>query len=308
MKNSITTLILLLLMTIGYSQKKNNGKVYDEHPAIDVVNEMLAAFVAGDADKVASYLSDDFKAYNGSNGRVDHKGSDKDDMIESVAFWQENTKYLSMEPTGEAYPDAIEYKNGQVWVQTWNTVKGMHKKTGVKLDMPFHRLIAMDEDNKIKTMFSYYDESVYREIGNSLTDRKNGIIYNHHDNINTIRKVMVAFENMDFDTAYSYFSDDAVFMSLETGNERMNMDQIKERNKGIWETYTVQFDVQGYPDYLEYDLGNTRVVQSWWTARLTRKSDGEKFDVPVFYLHDFDEDGKIVRSSSYYSTKVLDSK
>ncbi|WP_276392138.1 nuclear transport factor 2 family protein [Eudoraea chungangensis] len=307
MKKIMLTM-LLFTVAIGYSQKKNNGKVFDEHPAITVVNEMFAAFIAGDADKVASYLSEDFKGYNGSDGRTNAKGTTKEEMIEDVAFWQEETMYLSLEPTMQAYPDAIEYKGGQVWVQTWNTLKGMHKKTGVKLNMPFHRLILMDEDNKIKTMISYYDERVYSEIGRSLADRENGTIYNHHENINTVRKVMTAFENKDFETAYSYFAEDADFMTLETGNERMTMDQIKERNKGIWETYEVTFDVQGYPDYLEYDLRDGRVVQSWWTARLKRKSDGEKFNVPVLYLHDFDKDGKIVRSSAYYSTKVLDSK
>ncbi len=55
-------------------------------------------------------------------------------------------------------------------------------------------------------------------------------------------------------------------------------------------------DVVGYPDYLEYDLSDARAVQSWWKFRMTRKADGKKIILPALYIHDFDEDGKIVRS------------
>lgn len=45
-------------------QKKTNGTIYIEHPAIAVVENMTKAFVSGDSDKVASYLGiENFKAY-----------------------------------------------------------------------------------------------------------------------------------------------------------------------------------------------------------------------------------------------------
>jgi hypothetical protein len=65
-------------------------------------------------------------------------------------------------------------------------------------------------------------------------------------------------------------------------------------------------DETGYPDYLEYDMQDAKVVQSWWKFRLTRKSDGKKFVLPALYLHDFDDEGKITRSIAYVSTKILD--
>ncbi|RAJ17529.1 hypothetical protein LX77_03872 [Gelidibacter algens] len=44
----------MLCTFINYAQKKN-GTVYEEHPAIDVVNEFVKASVAGDQTKMVSY-------------------------------------------------------------------------------------------------------------------------------------------------------------------------------------------------------------------------------------------------------------
>jgi hypothetical protein len=65
-------------------------------------------------------------------------------------------------------------------------------------------------------------------------------------------------------------------------------------------------DVVGYPDYLEYDLRDGKTVQSWWDIRLTRKSDKKKIVMPAMFIHDFNDEGKIVRSSAYFSSKWLD--
>ena len=309
MKNVFFT-ALMLLATMGYSQKKNNGKVFNEHPAIGIVNSMLEAYFAGDADKVASYLAEDFKAYNGTGINKDNKGNSKEQFIDQANYWKENLSYVSFKPTSGAYPDAIEYKDGGTWVQTWNHLKAMHNTTGVKIDMPTHRLFKLNDDNKIETMINYYNERVFWEIGQSFEDRKNGTIYNHHDNINTVRKMMNAFENMDLETAYSFFKEDARFNSLELPDgETMSLEEVKARNSKIMEDFEItSIDVVGYPDYLEYDMRDGRAVQSWWKFRMTRKADGKKIILPALYIHDFDEDGKIVRSSSYISTKVLEAK
>ena len=309
MKNVFFT-ALVLFVAMGYSQKKNNGKVFNEHPAIDLVNDMLDAFFAGDTDKVASYLAEDFKAYNGTGINKDSKGNDKEQFINQSKFWKDNLSYVSFKPSNGAYPDAIEYKDGGVWVQTWHHLKAMHNSTGVKIDMPTHRLFKLNDDNKIETMINYFNERVFWEIGQSFEDRKNGTIYNHHDNINSVRKMMNAFENMDLDTAYGFFKEDARFNTLELPDgETLSLEEIKERNSKVMEAFEINsIDVVGYPDYLEYDLRDGRAVQSWWKFRMTRKADGKKIILPALYIHDFDEDGKIVRSSSYISTKVLDAK
>ena len=309
MKKTIL-LTLLLVIAQGHSQKKKNGTIFLEHPAIDIVNDMITAFVAGDEEKVGTYLAEDFKAYNGVNTNKDAKGRNKEQFLNQVKFWKENVVYLSITPSEGASPDALEYKDDQVWVQTWDRIKAVHDKTGVKLDMPYHRLFKLNKDLKITRIINYTNERVYGEIGQSFEDRKNGTLYNHHDNINSVRRMMSAFENNDLDMAYGYFAEDARFNSLELPDgETLSLDETKERNKGIMEAFEINsIDVVGYPDYLEYDLRDGKVVQSWWKFRLTRKSDGKKIILPALYIHDFDDEGKITGSNAYISTKVLDAK
>ena len=46
-------LILTFLFSFSvFSQKQTNGKIYIEHPAIDVVNEFNKAYISGDLDKL----------------------------------------------------------------------------------------------------------------------------------------------------------------------------------------------------------------------------------------------------------------
>ena len=73
-----------------------------------------------------------------------------------------------------------------------------HKKTGVKVDTPLHRLFVVNKDNKIKTIIEYSNSSVGDEINQSFDDRENGTIYNHHEYINNVRNMVMAFENKDY--------------------------------------------------------------------------------------------------------------
>ena len=308
-------LILMMISTfISYAQKKANGTIYSEHPAITAVESMEQAFVKGDADKVAGYLADDFRQIYASNTNKDAKGADKQSFLEDVKFWKDNFDYLSITRSPGAYPDALEYKDGAnddvVWVQTWEHVKGVHKKTGVKLDMPFHRLFIVDKNNKIKTMMNYYDSRIYQEIGNSFAERKNGTIYNNHEYINNVRRMIYAFENKDYSTAYSFYDEKAQFTYgniPDDAQKPLTLAQMKESDKKFFDKFEINsIDVSGYPDYLHYELGNTKVVQSWWNFRLTRKSDKKKIILPMFYIHNFNDDGKISSESAYFDESLLD--
>jgi len=300
---------MMMFTVIMYSQKKKNGTVYSDHPGITVVEAMQQAMIASDADKVGSYLADDFKAFNGVNTNPNNEGRNREDFLERVSRFKDFVIYASLARHGEAYPDALEYKDDEdgLWVQTWDYFKGVHAVTGVKLDGPVHRLFRLNSDNKIVSMISY-TSTTNGEIGRSFSSRTNGTIYKNHDNINTARKVIRAFENSDLDKAYSYFTDDARFNDSETPRAKSRtLDEQKEKLTAIREIWDiVSFDMNGYPDYLNYESGNAKVVQSWWTIRLARKSDGKKFELPILYIHDFNDEGKITRSSAYYSSKVLE--
>lgn len=315
MKKSIT-IVLLIATCITYGQKKKNGTIYVDHPAINAVEAMTKAFVAGDADKVASYLTEDFKAYNGTSINKDDKGQDKASFVKGVQNWKNNIDYLSITRADGAYPDALEYTEDKdnkdvVWVQTWEEVKGMQKATGVKIDMPIHRLFIVTKDNKIKTIIGYSTSKVWDEVEQSFADRENGKIYNHHENINTIRKMLHAFENKDYDKAYSYYDEKATFSDVNwlDKDKSISLTEQKANDKKILEAFEiVSIDQVGYPDYLHYALGDARCVLSWWNFRVIRKADKKAITLPMFFIDNFDEKGKIISEMAYYSEKILEAK
>lgn len=310
MKKSIL-MVVLMISCITYAQKKSNGTIYAEHPAINAVEDMVRAFVKGDTDKVASYLTEDFKSYNGTSIDKGSTGEDKASFLKGMKFWKDNIDYLSIERSAGAYPDALEYKDANnkdvVWVQTWEDLKGVHNKSGVKIDMPFHRLFIVDKNNKIKTIINYMNSSIPDEIDDSTSDRKNGTIFNHHENINTVRKMIYAFENKDFEKAYSFYDPNAMFLDENSVDRKsISLAEQKANDLKFLDKFEVNsIDVTGYPDYLQYEMGNAKVVQSWWNFRLTRKSDKKKIILPVFFIDNFDDNGKIIFENSYYSEKIL---
>ena len=167
--------IMAIMMTISaFSQKKKNGTIYLEHPAIDVVENMQQALVSGDTVKLASYLADNFKGFNGVSTNKDSKGWKKENMIGWAKSLKKNYDYVSLKRTDGAYPDALEYKDGEsgLWVQTWDHFRAVHKKSGVKVDMPIHRLYTVNEDNKISLMINYNNNDPYDEIGDSYVEKR----------------------------------------------------------------------------------------------------------------------------------------
>ena len=314
MKKCIS-IVLLIATCITYSQKKTNGTIYLEHPAIVTVEAMTQAFVSGDANKVANYLADDFKSYSGTTTNKDDKGMDKAAFLKTVTTWKDNIDYPSIKRSKGAYPDALEYNDADqkdlVWVQTWEDVKGVQKETGVKIDRPIHRLFTVDKNNKIKMMINYSTSTVGDEINQSFADRKNGEIYNHHENINSVRKMIHAFENKDFDKAYSFYDEKATFIDINSIdiNKEYTLAEQKENDKKMFEIFDlVSIDQVGYPDYLHYELDDARVVQSWWKIRLIRKSDKKNIVLPMMFMDTFNDKGKITSEIAYYSEKILEAK
>lgn len=303
-------IFMMLFSVVMYSQTKKNGTIYNEHSAIAVVEAMQQAFIKGDTVALASYLADDFKAFNGMNNNPDNEGATKQNLINQSKWWKNNFAYLSIARQGSAYPDVLEYKESGTWVQTWDYLRGVHDKSGVKMDMPIHRLYVINDDNKIKSMMTYDDGWVWKELRDSRDTRTNGIIYNHHDNINKVLRMMAALEHSDVNKAFSFFTENARFTNLDMAEGESNtLSQEKEGFSGMIKNWTIdRIDVRGYPDYLEYELGDSKVVQSWWTVRMTRKSDGKKVKLPMMLIHNFNDDGMITREAGYYTLQALSAK
>ncbi len=314
MKRTTTYIaITFLSITALFAQKEENGVVYIGHPAIAIVNDFTGAFIAGDTSKMSSYLTADFKFYNGTSNIPDDKGYDRNAFLKNQIRFFNELDYFNVTPFPGAYPDAIEYKKDNkekdVWVQTWDLIQGVHKKTGVKIDAAAHRLYVITADNKIKTIINYGNTRVLDEIAESYVNRTNGAIYDHHENINTVRKSVYAFEKGDLDKCLSYYSDDARFFDINFDTDTPA--KTKSEIKAIWQKeFLDKFEITsiemiGYPDYLEYERSEGRVVLSWWKYHLKRKSDGKEITIYMHLSNDFDANGKITGAISYYSAALL---
>ncbi|HMO63251.1 MAG TPA: nuclear transport factor 2 family protein [Ferruginibacter sp.] len=316
MRKNVLLFVLAFAATFtAAGQKKANGTVFIEHPSLNVINEFVKATISGDSAKIASFLTDDFKSYNGT--AINYESSTgKKAFVNNALQYSRELDYFTIETFPGSYPDAIEYKlvenkkentDNEVWVQTWSLIKGVHKATGVKIDAGAHRLYSLTKDNKIKSIVNYSNSKVLDEIGASFANRTNGKIYNHHDYINTVRKAMYAYEKGDLDKSMSYYSDDVRFVDI---NEPYGTSRTKAEEKAGWQKFLTEFEIKsidmiGYPDYLEYEMDNGREVLSWWKFNLVRKADKKAITISFHFSNSFDENGKIVSEVAYYGKGLL---
>jgi hypothetical protein len=312
----VTISILMMIPFISFGQKKDNGKIYIEHPAINVVDAFTKAWVAGDTTAMSKMMTSDFKAYNAVTSTPSDKGREKAAYLRNARMWFDQLDYFSVKTMEGSYPDALEYTKDAsdtraVTVQCWDVLKGVHKTTGVKANMILHSSYQLTKDNKISMLVSYINPEFGNNIGMAMSVRKNGTIYNEHPNINSLRLMMASAQNGDWEKYYGYFDPKAMFLdSNDPTATYYNLDKEKANDKEIMALYEVKdMEQTGYPDYLQYEIGNPTgkagVLYSWWNMHLIRKSDKKEIMIPMHYQHDVNEDGKIVRLISYYNAALL---
>jgi hypothetical protein len=169
-------------------------------------------------------------------------------------------------------------------------MKGIHKKTGVVLNLPLHNLYAFNEEGKITARISYFNNDVFEEIANSRTTQQNGEVYINHPHIVTVRKVMKAFVARDLDEWASYFIPEAGFTtsSLQMG-ESLSIEEYKKVLSDRYFKDNLKYHVEqvGYPDCIFYEKSNQYVVYSWW--KMVTSTDGKKYEFPFMVSCDFDK-------------------
>jgi len=305
-------LFVLMVFTIStYSQMKKNGTIYVDHPAINAVLSMNKAYNDGDIDKYASYLTDDFREIDGLISNKNDKGATKEELLSEIRWLRENTSYSSETLAQGTYPIALQIKDGDnndvVRVEIREQMKLVYNETGVKIDEPINRLFFVNKENKIEKIIYYFDKTSVSEHRSSYSETENGIIYNHHKYINKVRNMVHAFEFHDYDKAYGFFRENATFRDINMPiGKFLSIEENKEYDKKFKEEFSVNsIDARGAPVYIHYEIGDKKVVQSYWNFSLTRKSDGKNIVLPVRYFHYFDE-GLIIYTLTYYSTKLLE--
>lgn len=242
MKNLRLTLLMMLPL-IGFGQKKENGKIYIEHPAINVVNAFTKAMEVGDTTAMGKLMAADFRANNPVGSKPHDKGANKSTYLRNTRSNFESFDYYSIKPLKGAYPDAFEYTkdpsdNEAFTVATWDVIKGVHKKTGVKLNTYLHRSFTLTKDNKIRNVLNYLNPEVRSNIIEANSVRKNGTVYSEHPNINKLRLMMGAAENGDTEKYYSFYDPKATLFDSNTEERKaQTLDAVKASHKAFFEKF-----------------------------------------------------------------------
>ena len=299
MKKNLTLLILLTTFFV-FGQKKKNGSIYLNHPAIEVVEDLFKAMNANDTEKLNELIADNYKGVAGDQMNKDAKPQTKAQFIPKVKNLHTNSLYFSIRNTKNSYPDAVEYKdenfNGVTWIYSWEYWTAVGGTTGIDYSQPRHTQYVVNKDNQISFARIYLNQVPYTETNKSQKIIDDGKIYSHHPNINVVRKFIKALEHDDSDNLFVDFDENAKTdgMYNDWGNDPGSIDDLRAGFESFKTNYTINSMDNAWIKFFEVESG-TNYVQSWWRMSLTRKKDNKEIIIPVMFNHQFNEDGKITK-------------
>ena len=268
MKTKLMTLLLVASTVVVFAQKKKNGTVYIDHPAIDVINQMYDAVNTNNLEVLNNLISDDFKGVWGDEMNKDREPATKKQFIDNIDSWNTKNRYYSLKSGKNAYPDAIKYNDENfkdvTLVYCWEAISGVGGMTGVKFSQRRHTQYAVNSDNKISFSRSYMNQMPFVESWRSRNNLSDGKIYSNHTNINTVRKAMHALQYGNMDHFYEAFDENAKFDGLfsDWDDEDLSMEEFKSLQADFLNNYTIQsVDNKGIK-YYEFE-SQRGLVQSW---------------------------------------------
>ena len=305
MKKSL--LALLMLPLILWGQKNNNGKVFDKHPAIDIVDQFTAAWISGDTEALITLTGEGFKMGSSMNNNPNYKGGDINNLLGQSTWMSNNFVNISLKDRGQAYSDAIEYKRSGLFVQTFQEFIAWDKNNGFKIRTPFNATFVFDKKGEKIVRFWWSDnQAAWQKWNLSRQTIKNGTIYKDHPYIGKVRQIWYNLAQGNLDKVWKDFTPNARI------NDANSIDQeaksLKEHQAYVGEVFSqfefVSIDEVGYPDYIDYE-GNGGVVLAWYNMTLKSKKTNKNIVLKFHSQHDFNEEGMIVLETLYYNDRLL---
>ena len=296
----IKTLIVVLMVCISLNaQKKKNGTIFIEHPAFDVVENLHSAMNSNDSDALSKIIADDFRGVAGDQMNKDAKPQTKAQFIQQVKNNHEISKYFNVRQSSNGYPDAVEYKDENfsgTWVYSWEYFTAVGGTTGIDYSQPRHTQYVVNKDNQIAFARYYLNQYPYSQTSNSQMVMKDGDVYSHHSNINTVRRFIKALQYNDDENLFVDFAENVNVNGLfnDWGSDPMNLDGLKSGFETFKSNYKINSMDNMWIKFFKIE-SDSNFVQSWWRFSVTRKKDGKEIVFPVMFNHTFNDDGKIVR-------------
>jgi hypothetical protein len=284
--------------------QKQSGIVYSEHDGITKAKAMWDAFVKGDKDTYLSYFAD--SVWHGQNGSMKRKA--KVELLGGFTWWKNEFKNLSIVDDTPAFPDAIQYKKGDLFVQDWVRISATHEKSGINLDWPVHNLYHFDKSGKIDGLHQYFNNDIFTEINNSLKTIENGTDYINHPYIVTVRKLVNAYCNEDIDAMLQYYAKNADFYDISNkfGVVVPLEEKMKFNKADFADLSNIKLQQFGYPDCIYYAKDDVYTVYSWWSLSFTNNKGKKYSQIPVMLSHTFNKEGKITSETVFRSINHLE--
>ena len=301
---------ILLVLTVLFSfsvfaQKQTNGKIYIEHPAIDVVNQFNEAYISGDLDKLKELVTDDVKVWRLRN----RKSNDISWILGTSNYLSKNIIDLEIKHYGGSYPDVLEYKqDGVVDVKTYEWLTGYDKNTGLDLNMPRYATYRMNsKGDKVTALWINDDESLWQKNWDAYETNENGVIYKDHPLVSKVRLLYQSYKTGDVEKIKANYTENTIFYDVMNSG----IDEFKtlEEEFAQFDQYMEVFELvnireSGFPDVLDYS-GDGAVVISWADFTFRNKKSGNTKTISQHIQHWFNEEGEIVREDYYFNPAQL---
>jgi len=299
-------LVFTMLFSVAvFSQKESNGKLYIEHPAIEIVNQFNEAYTSGDLDKLKELVTENFQVRT----LKDRKSNDINWILGTSNYLSKNIVDLEIKHYGGSYPDVLEYKqDGIVDVKTYEWLTGYDKNTGLDINMPRYATYRMNaKGDKVAGLWINDDETLWQKNWDAYETTENGVIYKDHPLVSKVRLLYQSYKTGDVEKIKANYTENTIFYDVM--NSEIDEFKTLEEEFAQFDEYMEVFEIvnireSGFPDVLDYS-GDGAVVISWADFTFKNKKSGKTKTISQHIQHWFNEEGEIVREDYYFNPAQL---
>ena len=299
-------LVFTMIFSVAvFSQKESNGKLYIEHPAIEIVNQFNEAYTSGDLDKLKELVTENFQVRT----LKDRKSNDVNWILGTSNYLSKNIVDLEIKHYGGSYPDVLEYKqDGIVDVKTYEWLTGYDKNTGLDINMPRYATYRMNaKGDKVAGLWINDDETLWQKNWDAYETTENGVIYKDHPLVSKVRLLYQSYKTGDVEKIKANYTENTIFYDVM--NSEIDEFKTLEEEFAQFDEYMEVFEIvnireSGFPDVLDYS-GDGAVVISWADFTFKNKKSGNTKTISQHIQHWFNEEGEIVREYYYFNPAQL---
>ena len=304
MKKLLLVFTMIFSMAV-FSQKESNGKLYIEHPAIEIVNQFNEAYTSGDLDKLKELVTENFQVRT----LKDRKSNDINWILGTSNYLSKNIVDLEIKHYEGSYPDVLEYKqDGIVDVKTYEWLTGYDKNTGLDINMPRYATYRMNaKGDKVAGLWINDDETLWQKNWDAYETTENGVIYKDHPLVSKVRLLYQSYKTGDVEKIKANYTENTIFYDVM--NSEIDEFKTLEEEFAQFDEYMEVFELvnireSGFPDVLDYS-GDGAVVISWADFTFKNKKSGNTKTISQHIQHWFNEEGEIVREDYYFNPAQL---